>query len=325
MNDEREGQQLPDAGSDIAPVGGVSRRRFLGFVGGAAAFTAARSVLPLPVFGSAEDESAAGATPLRLRRWAMVADLRKCDGCTGAGLPPQCTQYCIWGHFVPEDMQWVEVYESATAASVSDAPGRFFPAFCMQCQNAPCANACPVGATFQTPEGAVLIDQQRCIGCRLCMAACPYDRRFFNWGKPVQPDYVQQAPYEVECQVPARMGTVMKCDFCTDRAAAGGLPFCVLGCPQGALYYGDLEEDVASNGREVVLLSKFIEENRAVRYKEHLGTQPRVYYIPGNGEDAVGSGSAFKKEDLEWPWPDMVAAAQASSASATALGGGSHG
>ena len=78
----------------------------------------------------------------------------------------------------------------------------------------------------------------------------------------------------------------MKCDFCTDRAAAGGLPPCVEGCPRGAVYYGDLEEDVASNGTEMVQLSRFIAENHATRLKEDLGTEPRVWYSAGHGEEA---------------------------------------
>jgi len=145
--------------------------------------------LPLPVLPPLLDKARQGqvqgskkpparAPNGRIRQWAMVIDLRRCDGCQSVGKPPQCTEACIEGHLVPEPMEWIQVYEE-------ELPGggtRFVPAPCMHCQNAPCVNVCPVAATFATPEGVVLIDQNRCIGCRICMAACPYDRRFFNWG-----------------------------------------------------------------------------------------------------------------------------------------------
>jgi molybdopterin-containing oxidoreductase family iron-sulfur binding subunit len=239
----------------------------------------------------------------------MVIDLKRCDGCSGLGLPPQCTQYYNWARFAPEEQQWLEVYQP----EVNDLPNagnQFLPAPCMQCQNAPCVNVCPVAATFHNPEGVVLIDQERCIGCRLCMAACPYDRRFFNWGEPVQPQHVKETPYNVQTQTPAIKGTVMKCDFCTERAEAGGLPFCVEGCPRGGIYFGDLEEDIATNGQEVVQLSRLLNENEGFRYKEELGTKPRVYYIQGHGEEAprkTHHERDFLKDKLEWPWRRMAA------------------
>lgn len=237
--------------------------------------------------------------PRRLRRWAMVIDLRKCDGCVDHDQGPRCTQACIQQRSVPAGMEWIQVYQR-------ELPGggtQFVPTPCMQCQNAPCVNVCPVGATFATPEGTILIDQQRCIGCRLCMAACPYQRRFFNWGEPVIPPQARFADYNVESQIPARRGTVMKCDFCAERPRQGNLPYCVAACPHGAMYYGDEEEDVATNGREVVKLSRFLAENKAYRLKEELGTKPSVYYIPGHGED-VGRDAYDPRKPLpvEWPW-----------------------
>lgn len=258
--------------------------------------------------GAPQAHAEAETSPPRLRRWAMVIDTRRCDGCTSLGVPPQCTQYCIWGRFVPEGQQWLEVFPAEEG--FAEAGIRYLAAPCMQCQNAPCANVCPVGATFHTPEGVVLIDQERCIGCRLCMAACPYDRRFFNWDEPVQPAAVKRRPYSVQTQAPAIKGTVMKCDFCTDRAEAGGQPYCIEGCPHGALYFGDLEEDIATNGQDIVQLSRFLQENQAVRYKEELGTEPRVYYIVGPLEPPAPKTyheRQFLKERLEWPWRRMAA------------------
>jgi dimethyl sulfoxide reductase iron-sulfur subunit len=246
--------------------------------------------------------SAAEAPNGRLRRWSMVIDLRSCDGCQSVGKPPQCTAACIEGHFVPEPMEWIQVFEQ-------ELPGtgtRFLPAPCQQCQNPPCTNVCPVGATFCTPEGPVLIDQNRCIGCRICMAACPYDRRFFNWGTPPQPVGAQDKTYDVEHQTPAQRGTVMKCDFCPDMARAGSLPYCAQACPNNAIYYGDLEEDIATNGKKVIQISSFLSQNSGFRLSEEYGTEPRVYYIPGVGE-AVGRNPS-KKGRLAtiWPWTKVA-------------------
>jgi molybdopterin-containing oxidoreductase family iron-sulfur binding subunit len=267
----------------------LTRRDVLRGAGVVATGAGFACLLTEPAFAHGDEEMGGEEQPTsRVRRWAMVIDLRACDGCVGLGIPPQCTQSCIWARFVPEGQQWIETYELPEGAEhrPPGTPRSFLPAPCMQCQNAPCVNVCPVGATFHTPEGVVLIDQERCIGCRYCMAACPYDRRFFNWGEPLQPPDVAEAPYDVRTQLPAMRGTVMKCDFCTDRLAAGGLPSCVEACPHNAIYMGDLEEDIATNGARMVRLSSLLAEAGVHRHKEELGTEPRVYYIAGHGEAA---------------------------------------
>ncbi len=243
-----------------------------------------------------------GSTGQRLRRWAMVIDLRYCDGCQSVGKPPQCTEACIQGHFAPEPMEWIQVYE----APLDGGGTQFVPTPCQQCQNAPCVNVCPVGATFSTPEGVVLIDQQRCIGCRLCMEACPYDRRFFNWGQPSIPPEATFMEYDPMHQSPAIKGTVMKCDFCPDMARAGRLPYCAQGCPNHAIYYGDLEEDLATNGQEVVKLSRMLSEDSSYRLKDNLGTEPRVYYIPGHGELVGRDAYQTGRLPTEWPWQEKL-------------------
>lgn len=236
----------------------------------------------------------------------MVIDLRRCDGCRSIGKPPQCTEACIQGHLAPEPMEWIQVYEKPL-----DGVGtQFVPTPCQQCQNAPCVNVCPVGATFATPEGTVLIDQQRCIGCRLCMEACMYDRRFFNWGTSPQPPEAMFMEYSPEHQTPAIRGTVMKCDFCPDMARAGRLPYCAQGCPNGAIYYGDLEEDLATNGSDVVKFSKFLADNNAYRQKEELGTQPRVHYIPGYGQLVGRLPTETGRKPTEWPWQQTAQGAR---------------
>lgn len=296
----------------------VSRRQALRLMGFAAALVAPLPVLQAGVStaraggGAKRDEDPGGQKPqghqdhpagqdgTRLRRWTMVIDLRKCDGCQSVGRPPQCTAACIEGHLVPKPMEWMEVFE-VPAASARE--GTFFqPTPCQQCQNPPCTNVCPVGATFSTPEGVVLIDQDRCIGCRICMAACPYDRRFFNWGQPPTPNEAGYAQYSPEHQTPARRGTVMKCDFCPDMARAGHLPFCAQACPQHAIYFGDLEEGLASNGTEVVDVNRLIADSHAYRLKEELGTEPRVHYIAGHGEQAERDPHKLGRLPTEWRW-----------------------
>jgi dimethyl sulfoxide reductase iron-sulfur subunit len=279
-------------------VSGVARRSILRGLAATAAGAFAAPFVTSRV-ASAGGSPAQQTTGGRLRRWSMVIDLRKCDGCQSIGQPPQCTEACIQGHLAPQPMEWIQVYEAPLASGVGT---QFIPTPCQHCQNAPCVNVCPVGATFATPEGTVLIDQQRCIGCRLCMEACPYDRRFMNWGSPAQPPEAMFMEYSVEHQTPAIRGTVMKCDLCPDMARAGRLPYCAQACPRNAIYYGDLEEDVATNGVQVVKMSRFISENNGYTLKEELGTKPRVHYIPGHGELLGRNPTTTGRKATEWPW-----------------------
>jgi len=234
----------------------------------------------------------------RIRQWTMIIDLAKCDGCQSQGTPPQCTTACIEGHFAPQPMEWIQIFE----AELKGGGTQFIPTPCQQCENPPCVKVCPVGATFSTPEGTVLIDQDRCIGCRICMPACPYDRRFFNWGTPPVPPEAALADHNPEQQVPASRGTVMKCDFCPEMVRDGTLPFCVQACPNDAIWYGDLEEDIATNGRTIVKASRMLSENNSYRVKENLGTQPRVHYLPGHGEDIGRNPQDKGRAPTEWPW-----------------------
>ncbi len=229
---------------------------------------------------ASDNTAEAAAEKQKVRAWCMVIDLKKCEGCVTIDTPPQCTQACTMMHFVPKGQEWIEVYEV-------DLPGGgsyFMPTPCFQCENAPCVNVCPVAATYHDKDGVVLIDHHRCIGCRMCMGACPYQRRFFNWGTPKLPPEAALAEYSPLYPVPAVKGTVIKCMFCAHFLRDGKLPACVTGCPMKAIYMGDLNEDIASNGAEVVKLSKFLDENDAYRYKEELGTKPRVWYLPGHGQ-----------------------------------------
>jgi molybdopterin-containing oxidoreductase family iron-sulfur binding subunit len=292
--------QPQDKGKNGSPEQSVSRRNFLKKSLGALAGLGLLAVPAVPLLKKAyaADTSGTVAGPDTIRRnWCMVVDLKRCDGCTGLDIPPQCTQACVNGHYVPEGMKWIEVF-------TQDLPGGgsyFQPTPCFHCENAPCVNVCPVGATYHTEEGIVLVDQRRCIGCRMCMAACPYHRRFFNWGVPELPPEATFMEYSPEHQSPAYKGTVMKCDFCPDMMKNGTLPYCVTGCPRKVLYMGDLSSDLASNGKEVVVLSDLLNKGSAYRYKEELGTQPRVFFLPGYGQDQ-GRDPADRKALLPTTW-----------------------
>ena len=206
------------------------------------------------------------------RKWIMVIDLAGCDGCG------TCTRACSKMHFVPPDREWMPVMRMQDAPETAPY---FFPKPCFHCDSPPCTKVCPVDATFKRQDGIVLIDNERCIGCRFCMAACPYSTRHFNWGAPDEPPEAKDCCYSPEQGHPRRIGTVEKCDFCPDMAEHGLLPACVQSCPFGVIYYGDQNEDAVTNGIGVtVRLSKLLEERAAYRFMEELGTEPRVYYLP---------------------------------------------
>ena len=154
------------------------------------------------------------------------------------------------------------------------------PTTCMHCDEPPCVKVCPVDATFKRQDGIVLIDSDRCVGCRFCMAACPYSTRVFNWEKPELPVEIEKKHYSCETSIPQKKGTVGKCDFCPDMARKGELPHCVSACPNGVFFFGDMYEDSVTNGPETFRFSDLIRDKAGYRLMEDLGTKPSVYYLP---------------------------------------------
>jgi molybdopterin-containing oxidoreductase family iron-sulfur binding subunit len=260
----------------------VSRRHFLA----AAGLIGAGTAVGLTRVGFSSENGAGpdagppahnsvGADPAR--QWAFVIDLRRCDGCK------KCTEACQTEHYLSKDQEWIKVYETVD----ENGNKSFMPRPCMQCENPPCLKVCPVRATFKNPEGVVLVDQSRCIGCRLCMAACPYEARYFNYDEPAKPPAplanINPMP---EYPVPQQRGTVGKCVLCVHFTDIGKLPACVGGCAMDALYIAELNSDVMTNASgETFKLSKFLRDNDAFRFREELNTSPRVWYVAGHAQD----------------------------------------
>lgn len=212
----------------------------------------------------------------------MVIDLARCDGCG------KCVTACADMHFLPPDREWLRLFKMRDSA---DAAPYWFPRPCFHCDDPPCTRVCPVGATFKRQDGIVLVDNERCIGCRFCMAACPYSVRTFNWGKPESPPQAIARGYSPEWGYPRRVGTTEKCDFCPDMARQGQLPHCAAACPMGAIWFGDQNEDAVTNGEEeTVRFSQLLRDKGGYRYLEELGTQPRVHYLPPTNREYPAPG-----------------------------------
>ena len=210
------------------------------------------------------------------KQFVMVIDLAKCKN-VGA-----CKTACNHAHQLNPGQNWIKVL----AMKDADHTAPYWqPTTCMHCDEPPCVKVCPVDATFKRQDGLVLIDSDRCIGCRFCMAACPYTTRVFNWDEPIFTDQaiaekVSEKHYSCETSMPQKLGTVSKCDFCPDMARKGELPHCVSACPNGVFYFGDMNEDSVTNGTETFRFSELIKDKAGYRLMEDLGTKPRVYYLP---------------------------------------------
>lgn len=208
------------------------------------------------------------------KQWIMVIDLAKCDGCA------DCTAACKQMHDVPPGQEWIKIYQ---LKDMKTGEPYWFPRVCMQCDNTPCVKVCPVGATFKREDRLVLIDQERCIGCRFCLAACPYSARYFNWAEPPQTPEQKAQRYDLEMNMPHRKGVAEKCLFCPTLTSEGKLPACVGVCTMDALYFGDQNEGAVTNRSGETISLHEVMAMGAFRHMEELGTEPRVYYLPPRG------------------------------------------
>ena len=214
-----------------------------------------------------------GREGLEGHKWVMVVDLAKCRNAR------KCIEACQGAHQLKPEQYHINTLQMQENAHT--APYHM-PKPCQHCDNPPCVSVCPVDATYKRPDGPVLIDNERCIGCRFCIAACPYSARIFHWFEPRDSEQYKGQHYNVELNVPQKKGTVTKCLFSSDRLREGKLPYCVSACPNGVYYFGDEMEDAVTNGttKETVKLSQLLKDNAGYQLMPELGTKPRVYYLP---------------------------------------------
>ncbi len=258
-----------------------SRRNFLKAAGVTAAGLSAKPVLS--VFAAADKQAPAAAPAtskhkdaLTAERWALVINTHKLK--TKKDLEP-LIEACNKIHNIPDienknhEIKWIwedefkHVFPGKDDAFLPEhVKHNPFLLLCNHCDNPPCVRACPTKATFQREDGIVLMDFHRCIGCRFCMAACPYGSRSFNFRDP-RPFIKEQNP-----GFPTRSkGVVEKCNFCAERLAVGKQPACVE-ASNGALVFGDMADPHSE-------IRKVLAENFTIRRKQPLGTGPMVFYI----------------------------------------------
>lgn len=218
-------------------------------------------------------------------RYAMVVDLDRCIGCK------TCTVLCKNHNAEPEGIWWNRVFASGaseygTSVLVEGQPRmEFLPVSCQHCQNAPCEKVCPTGATYYDEEtGSVLVDYERCIGCRYCMTACPYGVRQFNWGETAEIKTAEGETYSYgypdEFRKDGRLvytpkrpeGVVEKCTFCAQYTSQGIAPACCSGCPGNARIFGDLDDPESE-------INQYLEGKETFTLAPEQNTDPRVFYI----------------------------------------------
>ncbi|MEJ7136948.1 sulfate reduction electron transfer complex DsrMKJOP subunit DsrO [Amphibiibacter pelophylacis] len=206
--------------------------------------------IPVITAGAAVARPARAAGPGQGgHHWAMLVDIRQCIGCQA------CTVSCFMENAVPENSfrTIVSTYAVEQVHQGKKEVGTFvLPRLCNHCDNPPCVPVCPVGATFKMPDGEVVVNAERCVGCAYCVQACPYDARFINH----------------------ETGKADKCTFCMHRLEAGLLPACVETCVGGARIFGDLN-DADSEISQLMVEHK--DELKVL--KPEAGTHPNVFYI----------------------------------------------
>ena len=204
-----------------------------------------------------------------MTKLAIGIDLHRCIGCN------TCALACKMQNNVPDGMLWNRVltegcerFDSAEG-TYPNLSRTYLPLACQHCENPACERVCPTGATYKDDKGRVEIDYDKCIGCRMCMAACPYNARNFNWQTPVR---VTGANYG-DAEVPVRpKGVAEKCTLCRERTDRGEEPMCVVCCPAHARIFGDLDDPDSE-------ISQTILNRKAWTLLEGQGTRPSVHYF----------------------------------------------
>jgi len=196
-------------------------------------------------------------------RQGMVIDLERCIGCHA------CEVACEFENGTPPGIAWTRVFMREDGG-FPDTRRFFMPTLCMHCKHPACVEVCPTGASYQREDGVVLVDHDKCIGCKACMIACPYDARYFDEGGdyPGMPALTERPGGESNKLI----GTVEKCTFCVHRLEKGEEPVCVIVCPTVARVFGDLDNPESA-------VSRLIKERHGFQIHEELGREPSVYYL----------------------------------------------
>lgn len=274
----------------------MDRRQFLKITGISSILsfgaTVASATHPIWMKGLAPEQVDRNKEALTAKRWAMVVDMSKFKTDDDFKMTIDA---CHHAHNVPDfrtpdgkvdkklEIKWLwkTGFERAfpgqenkyMSEHIKEMP---FLVLCNHCDNPACVRVCPTKATFKLPDGVTMQDMHRCIGCRFCMAACPYGARSFNWVDPrpaIKKEFLNK-------EYPTRTkGVVEKCTFCTERLSVGKMPACVEAAPKGGLIFGDLEDPKSE-------VRKIVETKLTIRRKPDLGTGPAIYYLIGGSDHA---------------------------------------
>lgn len=250
----------------------VTRKQFLRLIAGSALVAGAgRLVHAVSGSEAVKSNPASGK-----KRWGMAIDQQRCRKEKGCSL---CSKACHTVHNVPSmpdpahEVKWiwqeptVRIFPFQRSAYSGQNGSEPLPVLCNHCAEPACVRVCPTRATWKRDDGIVMMDYHRCIGCRYCMAACPYGSRSFNYQDPrpclqsINPDFPTRSA-----------GVVEKCNFCEERLANGLLPACVEACPQQALVFGDLKDE--KSGLRQLLQSRY-----ALQRQPELGCGPATFYL----------------------------------------------
>lgn len=210
-----------------------------------------------------------------MTHYGMVVDLYRCIACN------TCSIACKTQNVTPKGVFWRRVVQGEKG-TYPQTKRAFASLACMQCRKAPCLNVCPTGATYRRADGIVAVNYSKCIGCKYCIAACPYDAR--NYVRSIEP-YFDTGFTPLEKGSNQVAGVATKCTFCADKIDAGvasGLrpgvdadatPECVVSCPTGSLVFGDLDDPTSA-------VSRIVTSDNPIQLLAEAGTNPSVYYIP---------------------------------------------
>lgn len=178
-----------------------------------------------------------------MARYGMLINVKKCVGCYG------CRVACQMQNSLPPEEAFIKFHEKEEG-TFPNVSYQIFPTQCMHCEDAPCVEVCPTGASYKREDGIVLVDHDKCIGCKYCMVACPYDARVVN----------------------EETGVVEKCRFCVEEVEQGNQPICVSTCIGGARIFGDLDDPNSEVSKEIARL-------HAQPLRPDLGTKPKIFYV----------------------------------------------